>query len=85
MKFPQLIKKRIKTHVKDIAIVLDTVKGLGNFIEAERIVIHTDPEKRKNIQQELFSFLYTLGIKEKDVVIDGKYPTMLWEKFKEKK
>jgi predicted adenylyl cyclase CyaB len=82
---PSVDKKRIKTHVKDIEVVLDNVKGLGNFIEAEKIVTHADPEKRKKIQQDLFSFLYTLGIKEKDVVIDGKYPTMLWEKMKNKK
>ncbi|MBI3888539.1 class IV adenylate cyclase [Candidatus Nomurabacteria bacterium] len=82
---PIVDKKRIKTHVGDIEIVLDTVKGLGDFIEAEKIVTAKNPEKRKKIQRELFDFLGTLGIGEKDRVYEGKYPIMLWEKRMKKK
>jgi adenylate cyclase class 2 len=81
---PSVDKKRIKTHVKDIEVAIDTVKDLGEFIEAERIVTHVDPEERKKIQEELFDFLGTIGIKKEDRVIDGKYPMMLWEKFNSK-
>lgn len=81
---PSVNKKRIKTHVGDIEIVLDKVKDLGEFIEAEKIVTHVDPKERIKIQQELYSFLDTLGISKKDRIIEGKYPHMLWEKFKKK-
>jgi len=81
---PSVDKKRIKTHVGDVEVVLDTVKDLGDFIEAEKIVTHTDPEERKKIQEELFDFLGTIGISKEDRVIDGKYPIMLWEKFNKK-
>jgi predicted adenylyl cyclase CyaB len=82
---PIVDKKRIKTYVGNIEVVLDTVKGLGDFIEAEKIVTIKNPEKRKKIQQELFNFLGILGIKEKDWIIEGKYPIMLWEKRMNKK
>jgi len=78
---PSVDKIRIKTHVKDMEIVLDAVKGLGDFIEAEKIVTEENPEVRKKIQQELFLFLDALDIKEEDRVLEGKYPTMLFEKF----
>lgn len=82
---PAVDKIRIKGHVGDIEVVLDTVKDLGEFIEAEKIVTNEDPEERKKIQQQLFEFLGALGIQEEDRVIDGKYPTMLFEKFGMKK
>jgi predicted adenylyl cyclase CyaB len=82
---PIVDKKRIKTHIGNIEIVLDKVKGLGNFIEAEKIVTTKNPEARKKIQQELFEFLGTLGIEKKDRIIEGKYPIMLWEKRMKRK
>ena len=48
---PTVDKKRIKTKYKDMEIVLDKVKNLGEFIEVEKIVTHADPEKRKKIQK----------------------------------
>jgi len=78
---PIVDKKRIKTNVGDIEIVLDIVKDLGEFIEAEKIVHTEDVEARKKIQEELFNFLETLGIKKEDQVIDGKYDIMLFNKF----
>jgi predicted adenylyl cyclase CyaB len=83
-KVPVVDKKRIKTNYKDIEIVLDEVKDLGHFIEAEKIVKSEDPADRKKTQEELFSFLETLGVLKGDRVIDGKYDIMLFEKFKEK-
>lgn len=78
---PTVDKKRIKTQYKDMEIVLDTVQNLGDFIEAEKIVTIEEPEERKKIQQQLISELGGLGIPETDVIVDGKYPTMLFEKF----
>ena len=42
-------KRRIKTHLEDVEIVLDTVEHLGDFIEAEKIVTTENPEERKKI------------------------------------
>lgn len=78
---PTVDKKRIKTNYKDMEIVLDNVDKLGEFIEVERVVENTDPEERKQIQQELFAFLAELGIAEEDYIIDGKYDIMLFDKF----
>ena len=74
-------KKRIKTKYKDMEIVLDTVKDLGEFIEDEKITMESDSSARKKIQEDLFEFLYTLGVKKEDIVVDGKYDIMLFEKF----
>ncbi len=81
---PTVDKKRIKTKHEDMEIVLDTVKDLGEFIEAEKIVESQDLADRKNTQEELFKFLETLGIKKEDRIIDGKYDIMLFEKLKDK-
>lgn len=83
-KFITVNKKRIKTNVEDIEIVLDDVKNLGKFIEAEKIVKHKNHETRKKVQEELFDFLEILGIKKEDRVIDGKYDIMLYEKLNKK-
>ena len=73
-------KVRIKTKYNDIEVVLDTVKDLGEFIEAEKMTNEADPEARKKIQEELYEFLETLGVGKEDLVIDGKYDIMLLEK-----
>ena len=77
-------KKRIKASFKDMEIVLDNVKNLGEFIEVEKIVTHEDVEYRKSIQIELFAFLNTLGVSETDHIVNGKYDIMLYEKLKKK-
>ena len=74
-------KRRIKTKYKDMEVVLDTVTDLGEFIEVEKVTAEADPALRKNIQNELFEFLYTLGVSKDDVVVDGKYDIMLYEKM----
>lgn len=77
-------KTRIKTKYQGMEIVLDTVKDLGEYIEAEKITTEPDPEARKKIQDELLDFLYTIGVSKDDIVVDGKYDIMLFEKFKDK-
>lgn len=81
---PTVDKQRIKTSLRGIEIVLDSVKDLGEFIEAEKIVKHENHEDRKKIQEELFDFLETLGISKEDRIFDGKYDIMLFEKSKNK-
>lgn len=73
-------KTRIKTKYKDMEIVLDTVTDLGEFIEVEKMTTEADPVVRKKTQDELFEFLFTLGVSEEDVVVDGKYDIMLFNK-----
>jgi adenylate cyclase class 2 len=81
---PTVDKKRTKTKYKDMVIELDEVKELGEFIEVEKIVTHTDPEVRKNIQKELCDFLETLGVGRGDLLVNAKYDIMLFEKQKDK-
>jgi adenylate cyclase class 2 len=81
---PTVDKKRTKTKYKDMMIELDEVKELGEFIEVEKIVTHTDPEVRKNIQKELCEFLETLGVAKEDLLVNAKYDIMLFEKQKGK-
>jgi len=78
---PVVDKKRIKTKVGEIEVVLDEVKGLGEFLEAEKIVHTHDGEERKKIQEELLSFLGTIGVSREDQIINGKYDIMLFEKY----
>lgn len=61
-------KKRVTTKYKNFEICIDDVSGLGSFIEVERIV------KKGNaglIQEELFKFLLSIGVKEEDRIFDG--------------
>lgn len=83
-KVPVVDKKRIKTNFRDMEIVLDEVKDLGEFIEVEKIVTDADPASRVKTQNELFTFLETLNVLKEDHVIDGKYDIMLFEKNKGK-
>jgi len=77
---PTVDKKRTKTKYKDMVIELDEVKELGEFIEVEKIVTHTDPEVRKNIQKKLCEFLETIGVAKEDLLVNAKYDIMLFEK-----
>lgn len=70
-------KKRIKTNYKDMEIVLDDVKNLGEFIEVEKIVTSEDAKERENIQKDFFDFLETIGVPTEDHIVDGKYDIML--------
>lgn len=77
-------KKRIKTKFKDIVIELDDVKNLGEFIEAEKIITHSDPEDRKKIQKDLCVFLETLGIPKVDHMVNAKYDILIHKKKHQK-
>jgi adenylate cyclase class 2 len=78
---PVVDKKRIKTKVGEIEVVLDEVEGLGEFLEAEKIVHIHDGKEREKIQEELLFFLETLGVKKEDQIVNGKYDIMLFEKY----
>ncbi|MEI6843239.1 MAG: class IV adenylate cyclase [bacterium] len=70
-------KTRKKGIYNDLEICLDDVKGLGVYIEVEKM---TDEDGQK-VQKELFDFLKTLGIKEEDRVMQG-YDSQIYEKNK---
>lgn len=70
-------KKRIKTNYKDYEICLDEVDNLGFFIEVEKM----SEEDGEKIQNELFDFLQSIGIKKENRVLKG-YDTLMWEKNK---
>jgi adenylate cyclase class 2 len=82
--YVQVDKKRIKTKYKDIEVVLDNVKDLGEFIEAEKMTTEEDTEVRKKIPEELLVFLETIGVSRADHVVGGRYDTMLFEKLQGK-
>jgi len=73
-------KKRIKTKYKDMVIEIDTVKDLGEFIEVEKIITEENSEVRIGIQKEIADFIETLGVAKEDLLVNGKYDIMLWEK-----
>lgn len=75
-------KKRIKTKLKNTEIVLDKVKGLGEFMEVEKIVKNKNHEDRKDIQKDLRVFLETLGIPRGDHLVNAKYDIMIFKKNK---
>jgi len=77
---PIVDKKRIKGKISGIEVCIDRVKGLGNFIEAEKIVRTNNGETRQKTQQELKNFLKKIGVQEPDFVDNGKYDIMLYEK-----
>ena len=56
-------------------ICLDEVKDLGNFIEVEKIT-DEDPDK---VQEELFRFLESVGVRREDRVVNG-YDILMWRK-----
>lgn len=80
-KVPTVDKKRIKTRLGDMEVVIDEVKDLGEFIEVEKVVTHADPEDRMKIQKELCDFLETIGIPKEDLLVNHKYDIMLFEKY----
>jgi adenylate cyclase, class 2 len=75
-----VVKKRVKTRYKDMEICLDEVTGLGSFIEVEKIT-EGDGE---SVQEELFLFLESLGVKREDRVMHG-YDTLIYLKDNVKK
>ena len=70
----QVKKKRIKTKYNDWEICLDQVEGLPSSIEVEEIA--DDPDAGA-VQDKLFNFLMSLGLKKEDRLTEG-YDTMLY-------
>ncbi len=54
-------KKRLKTHYQEYEICLDEVEKLGTFIEVEKMT--ADEIDAASVQEELFTFLESLGVK----------------------
>jgi adenylate cyclase, class 2 len=71
----QINKVRRKGTYKNYEICLDEVENLGSFIEVEKI---TEDEGAK-IQEELMTFLVSLGVSQKDRILHG-YDTLLLKK-----
>jgi len=72
----EIYKVRRKAKYNGYEICLDEVKGLGSFVEVEKI---TDNENTDEIQNELFGFLESLGVKREDRVTNG-YDTLIYLK-----
>ena len=66
-------KKRKKCNFGKYKICLDEVEKLGKFIEVEKI----SEEDSEKVQNELFQFLLTLGIKKEERVTSG-YDTLIY-------
>jgi len=75
--FSHSIKTRVRAQWEEMEICLDTVEGLGDFIEVERMV--ADDTDGEAIADELFVFLQTLGITSEDRVTRG-YDVLLHER-----
>jgi adenylate cyclase class 2 len=77
-------KKRIKTKLDDMEIVIDEVKELGEFIEVEKMVSNENGSERQEMQRGLVKFLEKLGVAKEDVLVNGKYDIMMIEKRQNK-
>lgn len=69
-------KKRLKCKYKEYQICIDEVDDLGSFVEVEKI---TDEDGLK-VQDELFNFLESLGVKRENRVLQG-YDTLMYNKI----
>ena len=67
--YTNLTKTRQKAHITDIEICVDTVEGLGTFIEAEKLT--ADDADYQAVVDELWVIFETLGITRGDEVTDG--------------
>lgn len=67
--FSDITKTRQKAKIGDIEICLDSVDGLGVFIEAERLCEHdTDAVQ---VTSELWKLFTELGVSKIDEVLEG--------------
>lgn len=71
-------KTRAKAHVGDVELCIDTVDGLGDFIEAEKLTEET--ADYDTIAKELWDVLESLGVGPGDHVTDG-YDVMMRRKL----
>ncbi len=70
-------KERRQGSCQDYEVCIDRVSGLGDFIELEK---KSDEDSLK-VQEEMFTFLSSLGIKKEDQIMKC-YDTLLYEKSK---
>ena len=76
----ELHKVRRESKNAGIAICVDTVAGLGSFVEVEKITTE-DPAL---VQEELYTFLESVGILRDQRVFEA-YDTLLWNATHERK
>lgn len=62
-------KTRQKAHLGDIEICIDSVEGLGDFAEAEKLT--EEDVEYDVISAELWKLLEELGATRKDYITDG--------------
>lgn len=62
--YSDLTKYRQKAQYKDIEICVDSLPGLGDFIEAERLM--ADDASHEEVVAELWELLTSLGISKED-------------------
>jgi adenylate cyclase, class 2 len=67
--YSDLTKTRQKARVGEIEICVDTVEGLGEFIEAERLT--PDDVDYDAVAEELWTLLESLDVSRDDHVSDG--------------
>lgn len=74
----RVYKTRIKTNYNGWEICVDDVRGLGKFMEVEELT--DEKADGEAVQEKLFCFLETLGIKRTDRVMNG-YDTLMYAKI----
>lgn len=67
--YSDLTKTRQKAHIDEIEICLDTVEGLGSFVEAERLT--ADDVNYAEVVEGLWVLLESIGVSRRDEVTDG--------------
>lgn len=68
--YSDLTKTRQKAHVGDIELCLDTIEGLGTFIEAEKLVEDDDVDYEA-VVAELWGVVEKYGASRDDEVTEG--------------
>jgi len=67
--YSDLTKTRQKARSGDIEICVDTVEGLGDFIEAEKLT--SEDADYESVAEELWTLLQRFGVTREDHVTDG--------------
>jgi len=76
--YSDLTKTRQKARVGEIEICIDTVEGLGDFIEAEKLM--PDDADYTTVAEELWRLLESLDVSHDDHVTDG-YDVLMRKKL----
>lgn len=67
--YSDLIKTRQTAHQGEIEICIDTIEGLGDFIEVEKLT--SEDVDYDTVAEELWAVLEGFGVKRADHVTDG--------------